>query len=277
MPRWKMSMSRLFKMIKIERLSFVWKQMKIQLRMRALTAFSVILYLAQPAIFSTVGYFLARTAGHPAPDLVHTVIGSGIMGVWSTVLFTSFYDLLADRREGVLELIVGSPTSLFTVLTIRTFTNVLTGTISLVLSIAATILIFNFLPPAQNIPVVLISLGILLLSFWCMGIFIVHLQAVSRITGFLVNYLELPVTILAGFMFPPELLPGWARWITAILPMSWAVRSLNLSFQPGTALSVLWMYWSVALGVSALFFVITLFMSRRVHNMIRVNGELGAI
>jgi ABC-2 type transport system permease protein len=270
-------MSRLFRITKLERLTFIWKQMRIQLRMRALTAFSVILYLAQPAIFSTVGYFLARTAGRPAPDFVHTVIGSGIMGVWSTVLFTSFYDLLADRREGVLELIVGSPTSLFTVLTIRTFTNVLTGAISLVLSIAATILIFNFLPPAQNIPAILVSLGILLLSFWCMGIFIVHLQAVSRITGFLVNYLELPVTILAGFMFPPELLPGWARWITGILPMSWAVRGLNLSFQSGAVPSAIWTYWSAALGISALFLVITLFMSRQVHNMIRVNGELGSI
>jgi ABC-2 type transport system permease protein len=277
MLRWKMCTSRLFKMIKIERLPLVWKQMKIQLRMRSLTAFSVILYLAQPAIFSTVGYFLARTAGHPAPDFIYTVIGSGIMGVWSTVLFTSFYDILADRREGVLELIVGSPTSLFTVLTIRTFTNVLTGTISLVLSIAATILIFDFLPPAQNIPAILVSLGILLLSFWCLGIFIVHLQAVSRITGFLVNYLEFPVTIFAGFMFPPEILPGWARWVTSILPMSWAVRSLNLSFQSGTTLSALWMDWSAALGLSSLFLIITIFMSRRVHNMMRVNGELGSI
>ena len=277
MPPWKMSMSRLFRMTKFERLPFVWKQMKIQLRMRALTAFSVILYLAQPAIFSTVGYFLARTAGHSAPDFIYTVIGGGIMGVWSTVLFTSFYDILADRREGVLELIVGSPTPLFTVLSIRTFTNVLAGTISLVLSIAATVLIFDFLPPAQNIPAILVSLSILLFSFWCLGIFIVHLQAVSRITGFLVNYLELPVTILSGFMFPAELLPGWTRWVTGILPMSWAVRSLNLSFQSGTALSALWMYWSVALGLSSLFLIITLFMSRQVHNMMRVNGELGSI
>lgn len=270
-------MSRLFKTMKLNRLSFVWKQMKVQLRMRAMTVFSIILLLAQPAIFSTVGYFLARAAGHARPDFIHTVIGSGIMGVWSTVLFTSFYDILADRREGVLELIVGSPTPLFTVLTIRTFTNVLTGTISLLLSIAATILIFDFLPPAQNIPAVLVSLGILLLSFWCLGIFIVHLQAVSRITGFLVNYLELPVTILAGFMFPPELLPNWARWATGILPMSWAVKSLNLSFQSGTALSALWMDWMVALGLSGLFLFVTLFMSRRVHNMIRVNGELSSI
>jgi ABC-2 type transport system permease protein len=108
----------------------VWKQINVQLRMRTLSMFSFGLVVTQPAIFSAVGYFLARAAGRTQIDFVHTIIGSGVMGLWSTLLFTSFFDLRADRREGTLELLVGSPTSLFSILAIRCFANVMLGSVS---------------------------------------------------------------------------------------------------------------------------------------------------
>ena len=261
---------------RLNRLPFVWKQMKIQFRMRSLTAFSFTLLFAQPVFFSAVGYFLARAAGRSTPDLIYTIVGSGVMGVWSTVLFTSFFDIRADRREGVLELIIGSPTSLFAILSIRTFTNLLTGTISLMLSLIAVTFIFHFSLPGQNFVIILVSTVILLFSFWCIGVFLVHWQAVSRLSGLFINYLEMPVIILAGFMFPSRLLPDWARWFSGILPMSWAFDGLNVSLRPSVDWESLWTNWLMALGMSGIFLIVTMLMSKRVHDMIRVTGEISS-
>src|SRR5574342_317147 len=135
-----MCMSRSSKKARHNPLPFVWKQVKIQIRTRALSVFSFGLLVFQPAVFSIVGYLLARMAGKPMPDLVHVIIGGGIMGMWSSLLFTSFFDISNDRREGTLELIVGSPTSITTVLAVRTLTNVLTGTISMALAFGVVLL-----------------------------------------------------------------------------------------------------------------------------------------
>jgi ABC-2 type transport system permease protein len=217
-------MSRSSKRPRHNPLPFIWKQMNIQFRMRALSAFSFGLLVFQPGVFSAVGYLLARMAGKPAPDLVHVIIGGGIMGMWSSIVFTSFYDISNDRREGTLELIVGSPTALTTILAVRTLTNVLVGAGSMILSFLVALLFFDFRIPLYNIPFILISLIVLLFGFWCIGIFLAHFRVFSRVTGMFINYLELPVAILAAFMFPIEYLPRWIMWLSNSIPVRWGVQ-----------------------------------------------------
>lgn len=270
-------MSTLSRTLRLDRLPFVWKQMNVQFRMRAMRLFSFGLIVTQPVIFSAVGYFLARAAGRAQIDLVHTIIGSGVMGLWSTLLFTSFFDLRADRREGTLELLVGSPTSIFSILSIRSFANVLLGSISFLLFMIAAMSIFDFSLPPGNIPYFLVSLVILLFGFWCLGVFLAHWPVVSRLSGLFINYLELPVGILTGFMFPVSLLPAWAQWLSMLTPMSWGFNGLSASIQPGVDMPGLWIPWLMTLGVSFVYLIGTYFMSKRVQDMIRVTGELSSV
>ena len=258
-------------------LSFVWQQMNVQFRMRALSFFSFGLLVVQPAAFSAVGYLLARMAGKSAPDLVHVIIGGGIMGLWSRLLFTSFYDISDDRREGMLELIIGSPTSFTFVLAVKTLTNVLTGSISMLLAFLAAKLLFNFSVPPTNIPYILISLLVLMFGFWCIGFFLAHFRVWSRVTGMFINYLELPVSILAAFMFPIEYLPQSIMWLSNSIPIRWGVTGLNSSFQAQLELASIWPSWVTALAISFAYLLITIFMSKKVHDMIRISGELSSV
>ena len=259
------------------RFKFVWKQMNIQFRMRSLSSSTFLLQVIQPAIFGGIGYLLAGSAGKSTPDITYTIIGGGIMGLWSSLVFTSFFDIRNDRRDGTLELIVGSPTSLFEILAIRTLTNVLTGTISLILSFGVAVMIFKLSLPVANMILIFISLFILLLAFWSIGIFLAHLQAISRLSGLFVNYLEFPVAILAGFMFPAEFLPRQVWWLSGLLPVRWAVKALNISFQTPVTFDLVWRSWANAIGIISIFLIVTLYLSRRVHGMIRVTGELSSI
>lgn len=258
-------------------LPFIWKQINIQIRLRALSSFSFSLLVTQPAIFSLVGYLMARMAGKPAPDLIHVIIGGGIMGMWSSIVFTSFFDISNDRREGTLEMIVGSPTSITTVLAVRTFGNILTGLVSMLLAFLAAVVLFKFRIPLQNIPYILVSLLVLCFGFWCMGVFLAHFRVVSRATGMFINYLELPVAILAAFMFPFEYLPRWITWLSNSIPLRWGVTGLNSSFQTEMVLSQVGRDWLASIGVSFLYLIVTYFLSRKVHDMIRVTGEMSSV
>lgn len=270
-------MSRSLKKTMHNPLPFIWKQINIQIRMRALSVFSFGLLVFQPAVFSAVGYLLARVAGKPMPDLVHVIIGGGIMGMWSSMLFTSFFDISTDRREGTLELIVGSPTSLTTVLAVRTFANLLTGMVSMLLSFFVVMFFFKLSIPLRNLPYILISLFILLFGFWCIGVFLAHLRVVSRLSGTFINYLELPVAILAAFMFPIEYLPRWTMWLSDSIPIRWGVTGLNSSFKLQPTVSNIWLDWAASIGISLIYMLVTYFMSKKVQDMIRVTGEMSSI
>jgi len=258
-------------------LPFIGKQISIQIQMRALSVFSFGLLIFQPAVFSTVGYMLARMAGKPAPDLIYVIIGGGIMGMWSSMVFTSFFDINNDRRHGTLELIVGSPTSLTTVLAVRTFANILTGMVSMLLSFVVVIFLFKFTIPLRNHPYIIVSLLVLFFGFWSIGVFLAHFRVASRVTGQFINYLELPVAILAAFMFPFEYLPRWITWLSNSIPLRWGVTGLNASFQQKLVLSNLWQDWATSIGVSFIYLFVTYFLSKKVHDMIRVTGELSSV
>jgi ABC-type multidrug transport system permease subunit len=87
----------------------------------------------------------------------------------------------------------------------------------------------------------------------------------------------LPVAILAAFMFPIEYLPRWILWLSNSIPLRWGVTGLNVSFQAGPALSQIGIDWAISIGISFLYLIVTYFLSRKVHNMIRITGELSSV
>ncbi len=253
------------------------RQMDVQLRMRTLNLYSLLLFFLQPAIFSAVGMILSNAAGNAAPDLVYTVIGGGIMGMWSGLVFTSTYDIRSDRREGTLELIVGSPTSMRTVEGIRTFTNVAAGTISLVAALIVALLIYKFPLNQMNTLAALVSLLVILFGLWCMGVFLANLMVWSRLSTSIVEFIEMPVALLAGFMYPISVLPVWMQDISAIFPIRWGLAALRDAMQ-GTVLDQqMLIQWAISLGISLVIYALARLLDQKVHDLVRVSGELSSI
>jgi ABC-type multidrug transport system permease subunit len=258
-------------------LRLVWRQMNVQIRVRTLNWWTLGLFVIQPAIFSAVGMLLSRLAGHAVPDLVYTVIGGGIMGMWSGLVFTSTFDITRDRRDGTLELIVGSPTSLGTVEAIRTFTNVVTGLFSLGAAFLFAILVYRYSLADVNLGGALISLFLILFGMWCIGVFLANFLAWSRLTGSLVDFLETPVAVFCGFMYPIRVLPPWMQAVSSAIPIRWALQGLDACLHGEYDIDFLWQPWAVALLLSLLFWALALWLQGKVHDRIRVSGELSSI
>ena len=257
------------------RLGFV--QMGVQLRMRVLNLWSLVLFFTQPAIFSTVGILLSRAAGNANPDLIYTVLGAGIMGMWSGLVFTSTFDIRADRATATLELIVGSPTPLRRVVGFRSLMNILAGSSSMIAASAVAVLLFNYSFVGINVLGAVISFLLLLIGLWCMGVFLANLFAWSRLSGTFVDLLEMPIALLCGFMFPISVLPLWMQKISAVFPIRWGLEGLRDSLQGGMIDSALTTKWLISLGISLVFYLLSRWFDNKVHDHIRVTGELNSI
>lgn len=253
------------------------RQMDVQLRMRVLSLWSLGLFITQPVIFSAVAMFLSRAAGNTNPDLIYTVIGGGIMGMWSGLVFTSTFDIRADRREGTLELIVGSPTPLRRVVGFRSLLNILAGSTSMLAAILAAVLIFDYDFSGINLPGVVLSFLLLFFGLWCMGIFLANLLAWSRLSGTFVDLLEIPVALLCGFMYPISVLPGWMQNISTIFPIRWSLEAMRDAMKGMPYNAELLTKWLIALGISLVFLLIARWLDGKVHDHIRITGELHSI
>jgi ABC-2 type transport system permease protein len=253
------------------------RQMNVQIRVRTLNWYTLLLFILQPAMFSGVGMLLSRAAGHAVPDLVYTVIGGGIMGMWSGLVFTSTFDITRDRRDGTLELIVGSPTSLGTVEAIRTFTNVVSGLFSLSAAFLVALLVFHYSLAGMNIFGALVSLLMIMFAMWCIGVFLANFLAWSRLTGAVADLLEIPVAVLCGFMYPVRVLPGWMQAISAAIPIRWALQALDASLLGNRDKAFLLENWAIALLISLLFWALSRWLEGKVHDRIRITGELNSI
>ncbi len=253
------------------------RQMDVQFRMRVLSLWSLGLYYIQPAIFSAVGMLLSRAAGNSSPDLVYTVVGAGMMGMWSGLVFTSTYDIRADRREGTLEIIVGSPTSLRRVEGLRTLLNILAGLSSLVVAVLAAVLIFDYSFANVNIAGTILALLLILLGLWCMGVFLANFLAWSRVSGTVVDLMEMPMAILCGFMFPISVLPGWLQKVSGIFPIRWALEGMRDAMNGTPLAQPLIIKLLISLGLSIAFLLLARWFDGKVHDHIRVTGELHSI
>jgi ABC-2 type transport system permease protein len=259
------------------RWSLVLEQMAVQLRVRTLNLLSLGLYVIQPAAFSAVGMLLSRAAGKGTPDLVYGVIGGGVMGMWSGIVFSSTYDITGDRRFGTLELIVGSPTSLPVIEAIRTLTNVLAGLFSMGLAFLAALAVFRFPLAGANLWGALLSLLVLLFSLWVIGVFLANFLAWSRLSGAFLNYLEMPVAFLCGFMYPVRVLPGWLQVLSGLIPVRWALEAMNESLLGVRDSGFLLAHWGMALGISVVLMLLTRWLQEKVHDKIRLSGELSSV
>lgn len=258
-------------------LRFARQQIIVQLQIRTFNLYSLLLFFLQPAIFSAVGMILSRAAGKAAPDLVYTVIGGGILGMWSGMVFTSTYDIRTDRRDGILELLIASPTSLRRVEGVRTFTNVTASLISLVVAVSAAIGIFHFSLSGVNIVLALLAVAVLVYSLWCLGVFLANFLAWSRLSGSIVDFLELPIAFLCGFMYPIRVLPEWLQGISTIVPVRWALQALDSTLLGLTDIRQYWLQIGMAVLTATAFWSISLILDKKVHDHIRVTGELSSI
>ncbi len=246
---------------------------EMTIRQQMVDGYVIFTILIQPIIIALLGLWMLQ--GRGAEGAMFVVVGSGLTGLWASVLFISGNSINIERWIGTLEGLVGSPTP-FEVITFgKNMANVVESLASMILGYIVAALCFGYsLSIAQ--PILFAgSLLFTVLGFVCFGLVLAPIFLLNPGVQALQNGLEFPVYILCGFMFPIALLPGWTTPLSYILPPYWAAVALHGTSTGGASLIDTLFAW----GMLLLFSLVDLWVSSRLLNYmlhkVRADATLG--
>lgn len=230
--------------------------------------------LLQPLLFAVTALLLFRGSSKEG-EVIYTLIGSGIMGMWATTLTGAGSSIEFERRQGLLEYLMTTSSSLQWIILGKSVAHSLIGLIT-----------YLFLFPLQflfDIPVqihlsfsMLFILLLIALSFVAMGQLLAFLFVFSRNANPISNALSRSLYVLSGLIFPISMLPGPCKVVSYVIPCSYGMVALRTVNESGWTESV---WWDVAMmsGLILAFFAIARMLYGLVEYWARVRGDLGGV
>jgi len=235
-------------------------------------AFYLFGILVQPLLIAMLGIWMLRERGGDYGIFV--VVGSGMSGLWTTMVFVSGNSITQERWTGTLELLVGQPTPITYVIYGKNIANVLQALLSMLASALLASLIFD-LPLTITQPFnFVISLLMTIIAFVSFGLIIAPIFVMNPSIQRWQNSMEYPIYILSGFLFPIALLPGWTTPLSYILAPYWAARALHGATSGNAPPSEMALSWGMMLLFSVIYFFGSRYLFRVMLHKARVDATL---
>ncbi len=232
--------------------------------------------LVQPLLYAVLSVFMLKEKTGP-DALIQVVVGSGLVGMWVSLLGSSSWSINGERWLGTLENLVGSPASLEGVVAGKILAGVLQSLASMFCSYGVALVVMGTAPRIQFPAAFAVSAAVAIFAFLSLGMVIAPFMAISLNASRWFNALEFPVYILCGFLFPISLLPGWTSPLSYALVPTWAARALQLAAYGGGAPRELVTAWAVALALSFAYLAVSAWLFRVAINRARQQATLGLL
>jgi ABC-2 type transport system permease protein len=256
----------------IANLRVVRTTFELDIKQQAVDLFMIFGVLIQPLLIAIMAIYMLQE--RDASRGVYVVVGSGMTGLWTSLLFRGTFNINAERFMGTLEGIVASPTSLASVVMGKTLASVSLSLLSMIFSYGLASVVFRFPLSIAQPGVFFASLLVTVLAFISFGLLISPLMAVNlSLTGW-VNALEYPMYILGGFLFPILLLPGWSNPLSYVLAPYWAARVLHAASNGTATAPEILLSWSMMLLLGTLYIAASYRLFRIVLHRARVEATL---
>lgn len=198
---------------------------EIEMRQNLTDGFVVFGILIQPLIVAFMALWMLKGKG--ADNAIFVVVGSGMTGLWTTLLFNGGNSITGERGNGTLEPLVASPASMRVVVYGKVLANVTQSLLSMIGSYLLISLVMGYPLTLARPGLFVISLLVSVASLVSFGLILASLFILIPDFARMVNTLEFPIYILGGFLFPIALLPGWTTPLSYILTPYWAAVALH--------------------------------------------------
>lgn len=229
---------------------------EVTLRQNIVDSFVLFTILLQPLVIAVLAMWMLGVRG--SENAIFVVIGSGMTGLWSSLLFMGGNSINWERWTGTLELLVGQPTHMSLIVFGKNLAVVFQSLGSMLASYALAAVLFRApVQIAQPLPFV-VSLVLTVPSFVCFGLVIAPIFLMNPQVQHWQNAMEFPIYMLSGFLFPIALLPGWTTPLSYLLTPYWAARALHGTSSGSAAPSEMLLCW----GMMILLGVVYVFVSR---------------
>ena len=226
----------------------------------------------QPLMIAVLAFWMLQERG--GEYVIFVIIGSGMTGLWTSLLFISGNSITEERWSGTLELLVGAPTPISVVIFGKILANTILSLGSMVICYTLAILLFGIVPQITHPALFISSIILAVLSYVCFGLIVSPVFVINPDVQRLQNGLEFPIYILCGFLFPIALLPGWTTPLSYILTPYWAAQALHATSSGDISLSGLALPWVMMVLLSVVYIFISRGLFRRLLFKARADATL---
>ncbi len=206
----------------------------LHLKMMMRSSFDGLLGVLWPLFFATIAFLMFR-AGAGGESLVLASFGAAVMGIWSSTSTSAGSAMQRERWHGTLELLVSAPVHFATVLLPVTVAMSAMGLYSMVATLLLSRYVFGVDLPFEHPVAFGFAVVSAVVSIGAMGFLLAVSFVRYRTAWALGNLLEYPVWLIAGFLVPLTLLPGWVRPISWLLAPTWGVDAIRDAASGGNA------------------------------------------
>ena len=223
----------------------------LHLKMMTRSSFDGLLGVLWPLFFATVAFLMFR-AGAGGESLVFPSLGAAVMRIWSTTSTSAGSAMQRERWHGTLELLVTAPVHFAAILLPVTIAMSALGLYSMTATLLISRFVFGVDLPFEEPLSFAVALVATVVSIGAMGFLLAVSFVRYRTAWALGNLLEYPVWLIAGFLVPLTILPGWVRPFSWVLAPTWGVDAIREAATGGGP----WPEIALALGLGAVYLAI---------------------
>jgi len=245
---------------------------EMTLRQNVMDLFIIFTVLVQPMLIAILALAMLRDKGQEY--ILFVVVGSGMTGIWSSLLFISGNSINVERWSGTLESLVGMPTSLSVIVFGKNLANVGQSLLSMVVAYTLAVVIFDYDLTFSQPILFIISLLLTIIAFISFGLVIAPVFVMNPSVQRWQNAMEFPIYILCGFLFPIAMLPQWTTPISYLLTPYWAARALHGTSAGNTPLSQTFFAWGMMVLFSVIYFSIAAWLFKFMLVKVRTDATL---
>ena len=221
------------------------------------SSFDVVAMFTWPLVYSSIAYYLLDAKESPHL-LLSAALASAVMVMWSQVVIgsSSSFDLM--RQNGTLELMVGAPVPLISILAPVMLTSAAFGLYGLVVTLAWGRLAFGIPLGIAHPVAAVLSIPACIVAIGSLGLIVASTFVLYRAAFFLGVAMQYPVWIACGLLVPLSILPGWLGPISWVLAPTWGFRAISRAALGGDA----WLPIGLCLALSVAYSLVTVVLLR---------------
>ena len=206
----------------------------LHFKMLSRSPFDIWVVVASPLIFATLAYFLFQNG--QGQSLLVAALASGVMGIWSSTTAQGAGALQSQRRLGILELLVGTPTPFWAVLLPISVAISAIGVYSLAVGLVYVRLVYGVAIDVHDWVGFVASVPAAIGAIGSLGFLFASALVRYRSAFMLGNLFEWPVWMISGLLIPVAVLPGWLQPVSWLFAPTWGMRALrHATLGTGTA------------------------------------------
>lgn len=229
--------------------------------------------IANPILNTILLYEMYRESG-ATNYMSYVVLGSGLMGLWGCICFSSAGDINRERFSGTLTLIFAVPVRFQTIILGKIIGNTIMSLLTMVISLLSAVVLFRIQLQLADPLYFMVALIAAIISFIVISSVIACILTLSRKTELYMNCIEIPIVLLCGFAFPVSVLPFGVRVISYLLSPTYAVELMRMAVQGVTDKTLFFEKLGILTLLTMIYAVMSAFLYKKIDRSVHISATL---